>query len=423
MARTSAFALAAGAALALAACSDSREPLATDPEFKPVPAGVCNTNDAKSKARIHFSQPTQNVVVGLIDQLAASTNAADSTKYGFDALVYVETKTDVIGTPQTALDLVNALLLCMKVGATSIGPVGIFETQGAFAIRGGPTDARPVMSGDGFSAVAPPDTPPEFDTWSEWLGLPAGSALPDARAIVYGTPFDVGDISDETEVGTRGFDWGSIPVRPFPRPADGFLGLCVGSALGDRVENDHGSSKGILGFYDPSTPPLSLNCAGFDQNGNPITSSSLLRRALDFFGPSPLFAAVRLGGTGGTPGGYSRHFVVLVLDAALSFKTQPPSVGLGDPFSVQIEAKTAAGTPIQRIEVTIEARSNMGVPADLGGQLTRKTDEFGLVTFDNLTMNSPGTYRLRAFASSGNENLSVTEALSNQFFVGSRNKK
>jgi hypothetical protein len=425
MGRTSVFALAAGAVLALAACGDSREPLATEPRLKPTPPGPsCNTSDAKSKVRSHFGQPTQNEVVEMIDLLIASSTAADSTKNGFDALKRVELGQDVAGTPQTALDLVNAILPCIKVGATSIGPVGIFETEGAFAIRGGTGDAAPVYSGDDFSAVAPPASPAEFDTWSEWLGLPDGTTFPDPRAIIYGTPFDVGNISNESEVGSRGFDWNTLPTRSFPRPADGFLGLCVGSNLSDRIQNNHGTQQGVLGFYDPSQPPLSLSCAGFDQNGNPLVSTSLLHRAMDLLGPQPLFAAVRLGGTGGTPGGYSQHFGVLVTQAALRFTVQPSSAKIGDVISppVKVEAKTAAGTPIQRIEVTIEARSNLGQPASLGGLTTRRTDEFGIVTFDDLVLNSSGTYRFQVFATNGAENLNVSTATSNQFFVGKKTK-
>jgi hypothetical protein len=434
MHRSSVFALAAGAVLALAACGDSREPLATEGELAQVrPGPGCNTSDAKSKARSHFGQPTQNEIAGpggLIDLLIASTTEADATRYGFDVLERVELGEDVVGTAQTALDLVNAILPCIKAGATSIGPLAIFESEGAFAIRGGPTDRRPVYSHDRFSAVAPPSEPAAYDTWSEWLGLPDGD-FPDPRAIIYGTKFGVGNISNEQEVGpnAKGFDWNTLPVRPFPRPADGFVGLCVGSSNSDRVQNNHavqqGVQQGILGLYDPSDLPLSLSCAGFDQNGNPTGSTSLLRRAINILGPQPLFAAVAVGGTGGKPKGYSHQFVVVVEQAALRFLVQPSSAKIGAVITppIQIQARTAALTPIQNMSVTLELRSNLGVPSSFEGTHTRETNELGIATFDDIVVNSSGTYRIRTFASDGDEGMTVSEALSDQFFIGTRSKK
>jgi hypothetical protein len=427
MQRSSLFALATGAALALAACRDSSEPLATEGELAQLVLPGCNTNDAKAKTRAHFGQPTQNQIAGpggLIDQLIASTTEAGTTKLGFDVLERVELGVDVVGTAQTALDLVNAILPCIKAGATSIGPVAIFESRGAFAIRGGLGDNRPVYSHDGFSAVAPPSAPALYDTWSEWLGLPDGT-FPDPRAIIYGTDFTLGNISNEQEFGTKGFDWNTLPVRSYPRPADGFLGLCVGSSTSDRIQSNHGVLQSIEGFYDPSEPPLELDCGNFNPDGTPKTSTSLLRRAVDMLSPQPLFATVLIGGSGSKPKGYSQKFVVLVSQGSLRFVQQPTAEKIGDPIAppFTVQARTAALTPIANTAITIELRSNLGVPSNFQGTKTRTTNELGIATFDDIVVNSSGTYRIRAFATDGTEGLTLTEIFSDQFFIGTRSKK
>jgi hypothetical protein len=432
MHRSSLFALATGAALALAACRDSSAPLATEGELAQVrPGPACNTADAKAKARSHFGQPTQNDIAGsggLIDLLIASTTPEDSTRYGFDVLERVELGEDVVGDAQTALDLVNAILPCIQVGATSIGPKAIFESGGAFAIRGGLGDDRPVYSHNLFSAVAPPSEPVQYDTWSEWLGLPDND-FPDPRAIIYGTDFTLGNISNELEVGTRGFDWNTLPVRPYPRQADGFLGMCVGSSTSDRVQSNHPTQQGvqqsILGFYDPSQPPLELTCSGFNPDGTPKNSASLLRRAIDIVSPQPLFATVLISGTGSKPKGYSQKFVVLVSQGVLSIIQQPSTEKIGDPITppILIQARTAASTPIENMGITIELRSNLGVPSSFQGTKTRTTNELGIATFDDIVVNSSGTYRIRAFATGGTEGMTVSEIFSDQFFIGTRSKK
>jgi hypothetical protein len=316
----------------------------------------------------------------------------------------------------------------MQVGATAIGPKEIFETEGAFAIRGGDSDARPVYSHDDFSAMAPPTGPIEYATWSEWLGLPDAN-FPDARAIIYGTKFSVGNISDEQEFGATGFDWNSLPVRPFPRPADGLLGLCVGSSNSDRIQSNHGTgqntAEGILGLVNPSLAPLLLTCGDFNQDGSPKNPTGLLGRALDIVSPQPLFAAVAVGGTGGKVRGYSQKFVVLVTKAALRFEQQPSGTRIGAPITpaIEVEARTENGTPIQNMGITLDLRSNLGVPSNFQGTATQTTNHLGIATFGDIVVNSSGTYRIRAFATDGDEGMTVSEVLSDQFFIGTRSKK
>jgi len=289
-----------------------------------------------------------------------------------------------------------------------------------------------VYAKDLFSAVAPPAT----KDWSAWLRLPA-AGLPDARAVVYGAPFNVTPtLSPEAEIGSRGFDWSTLPARPFPFGSapddDGFFGICVASTTTERVQNNHSASiQGILGSYEPGNPPLGLDCLGFDDAGQPPPTLGLLRKAMDLLSPQPAYAATLLGKkTGGTPGGFSRHFVVK--PNALSVvveRVNNAKVGdvLNSPDGIQVSIETIPpgtptppGVPLQRVEVTIEIAGNNGVPADFAGTHTVRTDEFGVATFDDLTLSSAGGYTLRAFTTDGLSGLAAAQGLSNQFHIKNR---
>jgi hypothetical protein len=268
-------------------------------------------------------------------------------------------------------------------------------------VRGSSSD--PVFAKDNFSAVAPPAN----TTWSVWLGLPT-TELPDPRAVVYGAPFPVTpDLSPETTFGARGFDWSTLAARGFPLNRDGFLGLCVGSADADRIQNNHVRSptitfKGVLGL-PAQTTPFSLACTGFDANGNVLTVA-LLRRVMEALVPQPLFAAAFATAkkTIGTPGGFSKSFVVNPTAISMTFENRPSDRLVGQTLSsVTVKAETGLGLPMQNVGVTIEAKTNLGQPAQLSGTLTQSTDETGKVTYSDLKLFSAGGYAFHAFTTSG----------------------
>ena len=214
------------------------------------------------------------------------------------------------GEEAAGSSLMNFIGGCGNLGLSDpIDWTGALGPQGALAVRGDVSD--PVYAKDRFSAVAPPAD----KSWSDWLRLP-DATFPDKRAIVFGAPFNVtSSLSPEVEIGSRGFDWNVLPSRPFPfgtsADDDGFFGICVASSSTERIQNNHSSTiQGILGSYDPGDPPLGLTCEGFTAGGQPV-AVGLLRRVIDVLSPQPAYAAALLGRkTGGTPGGFSRHFVV-----------------------------------------------------------------------------------------------------------------
>ena len=417
-------ALAAASGIALAACSESRDSFPTSPQFKPSPPGfVCDLNNATLLARQYFAQPTQNQVVALIGAMEPPASAGVRTARGLDVFERVALGTDVVGTTQIGSDLLNAIGACSSLNQTApidwLGPLG---PQGGFAVVG--AGSEPVFSRDGFSAVAPP----AGSSWSAWLDLPdLEQNLPDSRAAVYGAPFPVtSGLSPEAVFGARGFDWSTLPVRPFPLNGDGFLGICIGLGATGRIQNNHSDAattlQGILGLADPDDVPFALLCTGFDDSGNPLTTG-LFRRVIDALAPQPLFAAA---GTTPpkivTPGGWSKNFGVTPTGLQMAFVLQPEDGLVGQTLApVEVQVVTVNNLPVQNVGVTIDVLANLGQPAQLSGTLTRKTNEFGIARFDDLKIFSAGGYSYHATTSDGRGGLQPAQATSTMFHV--KNKK
>jgi hypothetical protein len=372
-------------------------------------------------------------VIALIDAGESSADPVRTARV-LDVFNAVAQGTDVTGTPSVGSSLLNSITPCGSLGATAaIDWTGALGPQGALAVvgDGSANELGPVYAKDLFSAVAPPAT----KDWSAWLRLPA-AGLPDARAVIHGAPFAVtSGLSPELEVGSRGFDWSTLPARPFPfglaSDDDGFFGICVASSSTERIQNNHSSTiQGILGSYEPGNPPLGLDCLGFTDDGQPATLG-LLRRAMDLLSPQPAYAATLAGKkTGGTPGGFSRHFVVK--PNALSVvveQVRDANVGnvLNSPDGVRVRVATIPpggqpGVALQLARVTIEIVGNQGVPANFQGTKTVLTNEFGVATYLDLQVFSAGAYTMRAFTEEdGLAGLPPAQGFSNTFHI--KNKR
>ena len=398
--------LTAAAGLALAACGESTDSPTSPMVAGPVTAAVisCNNqafNNARGFARTYFvnssSVNTKNIATGLIEEMQAATGATRTAR-ALDVVAMVAAGVNVQpGEEAAGSSLLNFLAGCGGLGLSDpIDWTGALGPQGALAVVGNTSD--PVYAKDLFSAVAPP----ESKTWSEWLRLTASTSF---RAIVFGAPFTVTqNLSPEEEVGSRGFDWNVLPTRPFPFGTDpdddGFFGICVASSSTERIQNNHSSSiTGILGSYDPGDPPLELTCEGFTDIGQPV-SISLLQRVMNALSPQPAYAAALLGKkTGGTPGGFSRHFVVIpnALRVAVGrIADTKVKTALNGSNGITVTVTTSQGVPVQLTEVTLTIAGNNGTPAKFNGPHSALTNEFGVATFQGLTLSSAGGYILKA---------------------------
>ena len=428
---------AAAAGLVLAACNESSDSPTSPMVAGPATAAVisCNNqafNSARGFARTYFVNSstvnTRNDAVALIDQMQDASGATRTAR-ALDVVEMVAAGIDVKpGTDAAGSSLLNFLAGCGNLGLSNpIDWTGAIGPQGALAVVGNTSD--PVYAKDLFSAVAPPAE----KTWSEWLRL---TATTDSRAIVFGAPFTVTpDLSPEEEKGDRGFDWNVLPTRPFPfgtdADDDGFFGICVASSGTERIQNNHSSTiKGILGSYDPGDPPLGLSCAGFTDAGQP-NSTGFLQRVMNALSPQPAYAAALLGKkTGGTPGGFSRHFVVTptalrvtvgrIADGKVN-ATLNGSDGVTVTVTTIPPPPATQGVPVQLTAVTISIAGNQGVPANFGGPHTALTNEFGVATFTDLKLSSAGGYVLTATATDGLAGLDEASGLSNQFHI--KNKR
>ena len=150
--------------------------------------------------------------------------------------------------------------------------------------------------------------------------------------------------------------------------------------------------------------------------------------------PQPAYAAALLRKkTGGTPGGFSRHFVVKptalkvtvgtignatvganlngTAGVTVTVTTIPPATPCGRP----------AGVPLQLAEVTIDIAGNNGRPANFI-PTTGLTNEFGEVVFKGLKLFSAGGYIAKATVTDGGlAGQAPVSGLSNQFHI--KNKK
>jgi adhesin/invasin len=79
----------------------------------------------------------------------------------------------------------------------------------------------------------------------------------------------------------------------------------------------------------------------------------------------------------------------------LTFAQQPVNTPAGSPMTVVVKLTDAGGNPIAGVSVTLTVPDNS---ATLIGTTTVSTDATGLATFNNLAINSTGTFQLQATA-------------------------
>ena len=388
--RVSRWALVA-AGLTAVSCTDNRTPTEARPTLDaaaaPSAGTSCGFKTVRTLAGREFGPGDQNAVFALIKKMQdAGAGSAGATAAGFDifarlsAVVNGGTQT---GSAQTGSDLTNALIACMSVGPVTLpidftpalGPLGAYE------VRGGAADGNlEVVSRDGFSGVQAP-----LGGFAGWLG---------GRTLFYGTPISA--ISTREQQQGNAYDWSTIPVRHTGLIGQGTVALCVANPNGAlRVQED----AAIIPVADPSFLP----CTGFLSAAPTLHDGLLfgmarrvLRAAVGLFQPAPLLAALKVGGTGGLAGGFSRFGAVNAGSVHLQFTQQPVDGFINQLFSVKVLAVGDGGTPLPGVSVTLTVLTNNGTTVLFSGTTPVSTDGTGVASFSNLSINKAGGYRLIA---------------------------
>lgn len=386
---------AVGVAALLVGCSESSD-VATGPRYatSAPTASSCNITQTKADARAYFPNSVQTTVQALIktmgDQFTAG-NTAGATNTGFDIMKYIADAHRLgtaAGTAQDGSNLTNDLLGCMAVGVIPPTPIdftGALGSLGGYEVRGGSADGTtPVGALGKKSALQAPGA--TTAAWNAWVG---------GRVLFYGAPISNAFVT-EAPVGTRGYNWSTIPVR-HTLTGNGLVGVCVAATNRDRLQKQDEVGIGILTVQDI----LPLVTAGVLDCTTPLASAAprgLLPRlaglALSFVTPQAAYAAALGGGTGGTLNGLSD---IGVLDAGqvnltMSFISDATTTTALAPFTVTAKGNNGTALPDVTIHLLVSGNSGSFTPI----APTAVTDANGVATFTGVLLDKAGGYTLEA---------------------------
>lgn len=386
---------AVGVAALLVGCSESSD-VATGPRYaaNAPTTSSCNITQTKADARAYFPNSVQTTVQALIktmgDQFTAG-NTGGATNTGFDIMKYIadaHRNGTAAGTAQYGSNLTNDLLGCMAVGVIPPTPIdftGALGSLGGYEVRGGSADGTtPVGALGKKSALQAPAA--TLASWNTWVG---------GRVLFYGAPISNSFVT-ETPVGTRGYNWSTIPVR-HTLVGNGLVGVCVAATDRDRLQKKDTLGIGILTVQDflPLVTAGALDCS------TPLASAAptgLLPRlaalALSVVTPAPLYAAKSGGGTGGTLNGLSD---IGVLDAGqvnltMSFVNDATTTTALAPFTVTAKGNNGTALPDVTIHLLVSGNSGSFTPI----APTAVTDANGVATFTGVLLDKAGGYTLEA---------------------------
>jgi hypothetical protein len=356
-------------------------------------------------------------VQGLIARLQTSCGAGNQTQTTAIAWQLLEIMEFVLDRnregPASIGNLVAGPLLacvislCDSSQLPAIDFAPSLSHEGLFAIRRTGTqpavarDATPFIDFEGLANAA---------LWGVEVDLPWSQVTGTNPVLVYGLPG--GPTLPLSDVGIGGLQY---DLNVFPDAGefvDGALHVSVcfsalvtlpivgGLDAGPRMQRENV----LLEDHQPSFCPLSsIQSASLF---GPV--ASLVRRILPSSRSSALFAT-RIGVIGGTPLDFSRFSPVAAnVSGYLEFVQGPnPIVIEGQPIGdILVRARSGAGTPMEKVLITLTLVTNNGVPAgavlsgDVASYSEERNGEEGVASFpdDGLppSVGKPGGYRLCA---------------------------
>jgi hypothetical protein len=401
-------------------CTDATQAPAAGPLSAAQQGGgalTCDFSALRVTATHYFGSQLAKVNRDRIDGMrAAGGESAAGRALGFDVLAAIESEVAAGNANwQDAGSLANGLLVCMFTDPADL-PATFPEDfsvatdpsrHGAFAVRGGASDAAgPVLNRPTtapFSGLAPP---PQHT----WASILATNPAP-ARVLLYGRP---GPTSST-------YDWKAAPRSTAFVPSV-HAGVCLDPdiATTSLLEEEH---VGLLPFVDFPylVPGTCSGVASTGATGPAQFARRLWRSGLELFAPRNAWA-VRAGGIGGSTGEIRSLFGAFAVGTAtLTFVGEPTDVRAGEAIAPAVVVRaTVAGTdtPIPNVAVTVVAVDNNGTPAQLLGGEVQITDADGRATFAALIQVKPGGYRLVASGEvGGRESIPVTPTTSARFNV------
>ena len=407
-----------------AACAeraDVEDAVSSDPLFAPTPS-VCDTKDLSKAARDFFprayDKQGQELISALADACAADP-VGEATDEAFDVMALMEVALGGSSAldPVVGASLATGLLPFMNLtGCEASGCVVdgfasdvllALSERGAFAVRGGPDDpTADVVSRDAEDPGLDLNAPPVWGlrpaaSWSTVLGQ---------RALLYGHPEALSGACDASSqdcpASSEQYAWETLP------DVDGFGSqMIVGSCL---VIDDEVVPEDFLRIRRNTTALEQTD--GFDAcDFLPAQSASLLERALDHLSPWPrdLVAGNKKAGPGGNASDFS-DFIPLGTTAFAALEISAVADGfVGETLGpIYVTARTANGTPLERVQVVITPQDNNGSwtatyppgGTDACGPDCRYTEEEGgTAVFTGVQLDKTGGYRICATVKAGGD--------------------
>ena len=425
----------------LAACAEesgSGDVASSEPLFAPAPR-VCDTRDLSKAARDFFprayDKQGQELISALADACAAEP-VGEATNEAFDVMALMEVALDGVSVldPVAGASLATGLLPFMSLtGCEATGCVVdgfasdillALSERGAFAVRGGGDDlTADVVSRDAEDPGLDLNAPPVWGlrpgtTWSDVLGQ---------RALLYGHPEALSGGCDaagqDCPAASEEYAWETLP------DVDGFGSqMIVGSCL---VIDDAVVTEEFLRIRRNTTALEQANA--FDAcDFLPVQSASLLERALDRLSPWPrdLVAGNKKAGPGGNASDFS-DFTPLNATSFAMLEISAIADGRVDELlgPISVTARTANGTPLERVQVVIAPENNNGSwtatyesggTASCGDACRYTEEEGGTAVFPGVRLDKTGGYRICATVRDGGDlgfEFSPAKVCSNQLNV------
>jgi len=383
------------------ACADDRAVSPTIPgttvAFTVAPAG-CDLNLVKQDAKLYFASnkdPVYDLIAAMATLNKGTSFAAFKAK-GFEVLARVGAVAGTADalTPAGGDTFVRDVLVCMgftvpaNTFTASLGDNGLF---------GVPSGTAPLLSrGSPTYGAEPKGT----NTWESSLGQ---------QVLFYGYPRDF-LFSNEAPAAATAYELATVPsglvFQQFIR-----VGVC--QTTGGPVPRIQHSSE----ILSPEPPRFCGNPEPQSLSGQATGLLGFAHRLTDWMSPRPLYAAMVVGGMGGSLGGLSPIGAVQVdgSTVTLEFSTQPGDGSINkDIPTFTVKAKTANKTALDGVTVTLIVYGNNGTPIQISGNV-KTTTNGGIATFDHFQTTKAGGYRITATGTFGGQNTGT--ALSELFNV------